>query len=186
MAKIEEIGKYVEDFFRERDKEYCGTVWFYKHHIEIVYNIGLELAEKYGADKEVVGLAALLHDVGKAIDPEKHDEAGALEAKRILKEYGYPEKTIEKVSHCIESHMCEAKQPETLEAKILSTADVLCKFKTPFFFILFASGKRLSPEEVIDKIKIKIEKDYKRVFFGDEKEEVRKQYEALKTMVKGV
>lgn len=182
-TQIDEIKEYVEEKFRKSDLDFCGVEWFYKYHIEVVYNIALKLAKKYGADEIVVGLAALLHDIGIQIDHDKHDEVGAEEAKKVLMKRGYPKDVAERVADCIRSHMCRASKPETLEAKIICTADALCKFKTPFFFVKFATDKKHEPEGVIELMKNRIEKEWNKIFFKDEKESARKEYETLKNML---
>jgi len=183
MPDFNEIKKYVEEVFREGDEMVANFEWFYKYHISIVYKIAIKLAKKYKANETVVGLAAILHDIGITVDPKQHDIAGAKEAERILKKYGYAPEIIKQVSNCIESHMCEAKKPNTLEAKIVATADAVSKFKSPFFFIKACAGKQ-TPEEYFEWFHNKIKKEYEKIFFDDEKRLVKKEYEVLSEMCK--
>jgi len=180
---FEEVEEFVKERFRKSDMKYLGFEWFFKYHISVVHRFGMELAEKYGADKTVVGLATLLHDIGVQIDAERHDEAGAEESKKVLERFGYPEDVRERVAECIRTHMYR-HEPKTLEAKVVCTADALSKFKTPFLFVKFAVRKA-TPEETIEWLKQKIELEYKKIFFEDERKEVKEIYESLRKMLRG-
>ena len=59
-----------------------------KYHIIPVVNISLEMAEKLGADKEVVEISAYLHDVMRILgDKENHHITGAKYAREFLEKY---------------------------------------------------------------------------------------------------
>ena len=76
---------------RETNKFGMGC---YYHIVEVVKNAEL-LAEKYGADKEVVLIAAWLHDIASITDYslyDLHHIHGAEMAYSILKEYHYDSK----------------------------------------------------------------------------------------------
>ncbi|MCK4551256.1 MAG: HD domain-containing protein [Candidatus Aenigmarchaeota archaeon] len=104
--------------------------WIWKSHIELVVKYSVELAEKLGGDKEVVELAAWLHDIGKLEGKrENHHITGAKRAEEILKNMNYPEETIEKIKHCILTHSTDKNYPpKTMEAKIVASADALSHF----------------------------------------------------------
>ncbi len=84
------------------------------------------------ADRRVVELAALLHDIAR---PEEfrsggkvcHAEKGAEKAVRILRKCGLrDERLIDAVSECVGRHRYRGRlKPETLEQRILFDADKL-------------------------------------------------------------
>jgi uncharacterized protein len=100
-------------------------------HTERVYTLALRIAEKEGADKEIVGLAALLHDIGRGHEDGSggkicHAEKGAKIARTLLHKYGVKNSTIEQVVHCIETHRFRKKrEPQSLEARVVFDADKL-------------------------------------------------------------
>lgn len=102
---IEEIRKLVEDACKSDKNFFEYGAWTY--HIVSVVNYSKILAEKLGADKEVVEIAALLHDyagiLNKDFYPEHHIH-GARLAEEILIGYNYPKDKIECVKHCIYAH----------------------------------------------------------------------------------
>ncbi len=88
------------------------------HSIEMAHISGM-IASELGANVEVARRAALLHDIGKAIDHEvqgTHVELG----RKILKKYGISEEIIK----AMQSHH-EEYPFETPEAFIVGAADVL-------------------------------------------------------------
>jgi uncharacterized protein len=93
----------------------------------------LRLVERIGraekADLEILRAAALLHDIGRKEEEKTgicHAEKGALLARKILMDCGFPESKIEAVLHCIETHRFRGDlKPRSLEAKILFDADKL-------------------------------------------------------------
>ncbi len=102
-------------------------------HVERVRRLALRIASNYPeADREVIELSALLHDIArnggrnnakKAFD---HALASARVAEVILKALGLPKEKVEAVVHAIEAHSFSAgREPKSLEAKILSDADKL-------------------------------------------------------------
>ncbi len=93
-------------------------------HVARVVKMALFIAEREGANIEVVKKAAELHDIAR--DRPNHSIEGARMARELLKKEGYSEEFIERVVHCIEAHSFSAGiKPETLEAKVLSDADKL-------------------------------------------------------------
>lgn len=99
-----------------------GTHGF--EHVDRVFDTCLHIGLAERADLDVLLPAALLHDIAR--EEEGHAQAGAEKAKPILRRYGQPEETIEKIAAAISSHSFSGKRPpETLEAKILSDADKL-------------------------------------------------------------
>ncbi len=100
-------------------------------HTERVYNLAMHIGQKEGADLDVLGLAAILHDIARKEQDESngkidHAERGAEIAKEILGGYGLPEKKLENILHCIKSHRYRNNiVPSTIEAKILYDSDKL-------------------------------------------------------------
>ncbi len=96
-------------------------------HVKLVVKYSLILAEKMDADKEIVELAAWLHDVHKIeFEMKDHHVHGSEKAAEILKEAGYSDEVIEKVKHCIITHSSDKSYPpESTEAKIVASADAL-------------------------------------------------------------
>lgn len=120
MDSLEGIAK---KFFPENSGHDFG-------HTLRVKRMALFIAEKEGADLEIVEAAALLHDIAREKEAngevECHAAHAAVEAKEILKRVGFSESKIEAVSHCIAVHRAsKGKKAESLEAKILQDADRL-------------------------------------------------------------
>jgi uncharacterized protein len=92
----------------------------------------LEIGRQEGADLDVIELASILHDIFENeethsnIEGFRHEIEAAKEARKILKELGVVDKTIDAVCHCIESHRKRtSSEPQTIEAKCLFDADKL-------------------------------------------------------------
>ncbi len=99
-------------------------------HVLRVYRLAEVLAEKEGADLEVVRAAALLHDSADASGDDEvrmeHHEAAAAFAGKALKTEGWPEDRIAAVQDCIRTHRFRAGEaPQSLEARVLFDADKL-------------------------------------------------------------
>jgi putative nucleotidyltransferase with HDIG domain len=155
--------------------------WFWDIHIKPVIGFSKKMAEKYGADMEVVWLGAMLHDIARLEDAEPHDEIGSKKAYKLLVERGFDTEVAEKVREVVLRHRCRKYPPETLEQKIIASADAMAHFIPPFYlWIGKYSNKSFS--DVLEKNRKKIERDYnEKIFFEDEKESVRGQYEVLKS-----
>jgi len=89
-----------------------------KHSIEMAHIAGM-LASELNADTQTAKQAALLHDIGKAVDHEvqgSHVEIG----RRILQKFNMEEKVIK----AMQSHH-EEYPYETIESVIVQTADAI-------------------------------------------------------------
>jgi len=130
------VRKYISEFYGNPEE-----LWW-KSHIESVVNYTKLLSKKFGGDKEIVEIAALLHDIRKMKGQHQwqsnkklidyyhnHHVEGAEEAEKILLKFKYPLEKIEKVKNCILTHSKDKNYPpKTIEAKILATADALSYF----------------------------------------------------------
>lgn len=97
-------------------------------HVLRVMQLADKIAQAEGADREIVRVAALLHDIGLDQGRAGHETAAALRAREILSNpsQGYNAESIEAVAHAIEAHRFRSgPTPRTLEAQVLFDADKL-------------------------------------------------------------
>jgi uncharacterized protein len=97
-------------------------------HVYRVYHLALRIAEQEDAYSFIVGMAALLHDLGRTTrDPKRtHAERSAILATELLAPYALPLDTEQAILHAILAHNYRRGiTPETLEARVLYDADRL-------------------------------------------------------------
>jgi uncharacterized protein len=97
-------------------------------HVQRVYHLALYLAEQERADGFIVGMAALLHDLGRTTrgPTRPHAERSAKLAKHMLAGYDLPHETLQAILHAILAHgYRHGVEPATLEARVLYDADCL-------------------------------------------------------------
>ena len=106
-----------------------GLAYNYRwEHVRAVVRLAIRLAERTGADREVVEAAAWLHDVAKG-ESEDHARDGAILARRILAETDYPPEKVDAVAEAIAKHAgwATTEPVEPLEAAVVWDADKLSK-----------------------------------------------------------
>lgn len=125
---VEEIRKFVEEECKKPGSKY-GFEPYETHFIPVVEN-ARNLAEKLGADKEVVLIAAWMHDIGSIIYGRKnHHVTGAEIAEKQLKKLEYPEEKIALVKKCILNHRGSVRSARaTVEEQIIADADGMSAF----------------------------------------------------------
>jgi ribonuclease Y len=81
--------------------------------------LAANLASELGADPNICKRAALLHDIGKAVDHEIQGDH-ALIGRDIVKKFGLSEE----VGHCIEAHNYKV-EPQSIEAMVVAAANII-------------------------------------------------------------
>ena len=121
---IVQLEKLVAEACASQTNVFGYGIW--THHIREVARHARRLAPRFGADPEVVEIAALLHDYAAIKDQdlvEEHHVHGAIEAQRTLERFGYPQDKIEAVKHCVLAHRASAPQEKrSPEADCLANA----------------------------------------------------------------
>jgi uncharacterized protein len=120
---LSDVYAEVEQRFEEINDPAHG--W---EHIQRVYKLALYIAEQERADTFIVGMAALLHDLGHLVhDPTKHHaELSVSSAAGLLSAYPIAPGTQQAILHAIAAHSFSLGiEPGTLEAKIVRDADRL-------------------------------------------------------------
>lgn len=97
-------------------------------HINKVLKLSLEFSEKENADKIIVSLIALLHDVDDYKLFGNESEENLLNAKRIMKaakvESNIQTKVLSELDCIGYSNLLKGKRPLSIEGKIVSDADM--------------------------------------------------------------
>lgn len=184
------MNKKIFDLEEKVKEMFSTTAWhtqkkvfkvYWVLHVKPVIDYCKILAKKYKANLEILWLAAIMHDIGYFYsDKKSHAKIGAEKAYKMLLEEGFNGKVAEKVRDTILPHSCIDPKPETIEEKILATADALSHFKLPYFLWRATVDEKSFKEQLASNLK-KLERDWKRIFFKGEKELVRQEYQILKS-----
>lgn len=97
-------------------------------HVKRVYELAEKIGKQEGADLFIVGVAALLHDIGRLVQRKgkPHAEVSVEEARPLLQSHSVGEQETEAILHAIAAHSySHGLQPLTLEARVVSDADRL-------------------------------------------------------------
>ncbi len=98
-------------------------------HVSRVYTLALFLAEREQGDSFIVGMAALLHDLGRTAPPTEtkhHADLSVVLATALMGEQQVPQEQQDAILHAIIAHsFSRGVEPRTLEARIVRDADRL-------------------------------------------------------------
>jgi len=150
----------------------------YNSHLIPVRDFAIKLARIYHADREVVELAALLHDLQWIKDRkyEIHEITGAENAVKVLRKFGYPEDKIQKVKACILTHRGSKKSNrETIEQKIMASADAMDHIND-IAHMFYQVCKRREFKDAIKWTFAKLERGWKKIELPVGRKIVRKKY----------
>ena len=162
---LEKLQKEVYNRCRSQTNKF--GIGCYYHIAAVVKNAEL-LARRYGADTEVVMIAAWLHDIASVTDEslyELHHIHGAEMAYRLLKEYGYDEPKIALVQRCIQNHRgsIDAKR-NSLEELCVADADAISHVDSiPSLFYLAYCQKGMGIEEGREFVKGKLIRSFRKL-----------------------
>lgn len=128
--KFEKYYKLIEEQSKIYDKtQNCEIGQTWRFHLLPVITRAVELAEKYGADRSVVEVAALFHDYANLVDyanSKEHHILGAKMAEEILQKDGYNQDFIDKVKACIENHRASVvREKYSIEEICVADADAI-------------------------------------------------------------
>lgn len=138
------------------------------YHIEGVVRNGELLAEKYNADKEIVMIAAWLHDIASVTDYalyEDHHIHGAEMANEILSQLSYDESKIHIVQNCIRNHRGSVYvNKSNAEEVCVADADAISHFdRVPSLLHFAYVEQQMSIDEGIQFVKGKLERSYRKL-----------------------
>ena len=98
-------------------------------HVSRVYTLALAITEREGGDRFIVGMAALLHDLGRTAprtETMHHADLSVVLATKLMKAHSVPQEQQEAILHAIIAHSFSRNiEPQTLEARIVRDADRL-------------------------------------------------------------
>ncbi len=185
MNVIEEVKKFVEEESLKPNSKYGYEPFVF--HFTPTVNYALELAEELGADKEIVEIAAWLHDIGSVIyGREDHHITGAKIAEEKLKELNYSNEKIEMVKNCILNHRGSQKNNLTsVEEKIIADADALSNFDNiPGIFKAAFVYEKLNQGEARESVRKKLDNKWNQLNFENSKKIIKPKYEAIIILLK--
>ena len=159
------------------------------YHIEAVVKNGEILAEKYNADKEIVMIAAWLHDIASITDYtlyEEHHIHGAQMAQELLSKLSYDESKILKVQNCIRNHRGSVyTNKNSIEELCVADADAISHFDSiPSLLYLAYVERQMSLEEGIQFVKGKLERSFCKLS-KESKEYYKDKYHQAMNVLKG-
>ena len=157
------------------------------HHIKIVYELAKKYAKDYGADEEIIALAALLHDIASVTDvnwTKDHHIIGANIAEELLLKENYPNEKIELIKKCILNHRGSVlKEKNSPEEICLADADAMAHFYSiPSLLSMVYREKNLSIDEGRKFVMEKLERSYNKMS-SKGKKLVQKQYVSAKNVL---
>ncbi len=179
-AMLSRIATLVEEACKNPANPWGYGIW--THHITRVVDVVRRLAPRFGADVEIVELAAVLHDYASLIDPAlyaEHHLHGPLEAEKILREMEYPPGRTRAVMECIRAHRGSVPSERTTpEAECLASADAITHIEqAPSLLYLAFVQHRMGIDEGTAWVRAKLERSWTKIS-PRIRETVRERYAA--------
>lgn len=186
MTTEKKIYSVVKDRCEQPTNVYGIGAW--DHHIKIVYELAKQYADEYGADQEIVAIAALLHDVASVTNvefTEEHHVIGAEIAEEILVNEKYPIEKIELIKKCILNHRGSRLVDKTSNEEIcIADCDAMAHFYSiPSLLSMVYREKKLSIDEGSKFVMEKLDRSYNKMSDRG-KVLVKKQYDSAKNILK--
>jgi putative nucleotidyltransferase with HDIG domain len=188
MHRIELLESEVSSVYKQRSPDLPDWVdWVYSGHILATKSAAQHLADKHGANGELSSAAALLHDMAETKvrrSNPTHEQLSLKMARELMQKAGYNSDEINLVvDDAIRFHSCQnGEKPQSLEGKILATADAIAHLTTDFYiFLVWALGSEKTLDEMKEWVLHKIERDYNdKIQFDDVRSDLKDDYRALK------
>jgi len=184
-----EIILKIEDIMEQQCKKESNVFGYgiWTHHIKVVVKFGKLLACRLGADKEIVEIAALLHDYAGIKDYklfEQHHLFSAYEAENILKNMNYPEEKIIKIKECIISHRGSIEiEKKTKESICVASADAMAHIdQVPSLLHMVYVNKKMNIDEGMEWVNKKISRSWNKLS-PEAKEIIKHKYESARSIL---
>lgn len=190
MTKLNKLEEAVKKLYATKKPERSEWVdWMVDNHVFVVADYATDLANRFGANTDLARAAALLHDIADCnmsrMNPG-HEAESLKIARELMIQSGYTEEEVSLVvDDAIRYHSCYGgKSPDSIEGKILATADSKAHLKTGFYIhAAWAFGKTITLQQLKEWVLKKIERDLNdKVFFDEVREELRPDYEIIKNL----
>lgn len=185
MDIVQKIKNFVESECKKSSSKY-GYEPFPFHFVPMV-KYAEKLASELGGEKEVILIAAWLHDIGSIIHGrEDHHITGAKIAEEKLKALQYPAEKIELVKKCILNHRgSQQNDRKSIEEQIIAEADAMSAFDSisGIFKAAFVyEGK--TQGEAKDSVRRKLENKWNQLHFEKSKRVIKPKFEAAMLLLK--
>ena len=182
---IQSISNIVEEQSKKDTNVFGYEGWTY--HVTIVVKYAKLLAERLGADKEIVEISALLHDYASVKDSsmyKEHHIYGAIEAERILQGFNYPEDRITRIKECIIQHRGSVILEKTTKESIcVASADAMAHIdQVPSLLHLAYCKRKMEISEGAKWVSEKLERSWKKLC-PEAKEIIKDKYECAKIVL---
>jgi putative nucleotidyltransferase with HDIG domain len=178
---FKEIIKIAEEFAIPYYDKYENYPDFWSGHVCLVRKYCQELAEIEGGDKEILDIAAILHDIGKYKDKENHHIIGVEMTKEFLKDISFPDNKKELILRCILKHRTKYSNTNNnnnnINVKIIQSADALATLFDNNWQTICRKNK--SKEELLRKY----DKTFNKIVLDSAKRIAKPQAERLKELL---
>ncbi len=182
---IQQLKIILEEACASNSNAFGYEIWTY--HMVPVIDFAKDLARVLGADEEIVEVAAILHDYASVKDYalyKDHHLHGAVEAEKLLKEFGYTQDKIDQVKVCIEEHRgIVVLGQSTKESACVASADAMAHIANVTSLLHLAYAKKgLGVREGATWVRNKITRSWKKLC-PQAQDMVRDQYNLAMVML---
>lgn len=179
MSIINQIRDFVESECKKPTSHYGYEPFLF--HFTPVARYAAQLADSLGGDKEVILIAAWLHDIGSIMyGRTDHHITGATIAEQKLHDLHYAKERIVLVRKCILNHRgSQENKRHTIEEQIVAEADTLSTFDniSGIFKAAFIYEKLTQGEAQIS-VRQKLERKWNKLHFEQSKKLIKPRYDA--------
>jgi uncharacterized protein len=178
-----DIVKIIRDYVEWECKKPTSKYGYepFPYHFEPMVKYAEQLTNEIWWDKEIILIAAWLHDVGSIIyGREDHHITWAKVASEKLKELNYPKEKIELIEKCILNHRWSKWFSRlTIEEQIISEADTMSAFENiAGIFKAAYVYEDMDQWQAKESVKNKLENKWKQLCFQKSKEIIKPKYDA--------